>query len=523
MRAKSLYRIVPYCGDTLVLFQSVVKDSVDTQLFESMDGNGQNNTQSLLFVQSAMCIEAQDRRVTLRPLTPNGRSALNALLPSLEKMAEVEPSGDKLVARFPDQLQSGPDMARVKAPSTADVLRLASQHWDGVGSEALPMHLPGIFAYDFIDRFETLPKAEADPLGFVDFVFWLPERVIVLNHIEQQAIIVNHLFGDADLPQREHRAEHRMAELAEVIGRQPEVAPAPEAERPATDPAAVSVDLDDDRYGALVERCKEHIVAGDVFQIVPSRTFSTSCTDPLAAYSNLRQANPSPYLFFVRDERFTLFGSSPETCVSVKGEPKQIQLHPIAGTRPRGLTGDGEVDLDLDNRLEAELKLNEKELAEHMMLVDLARNDVARISRSGSRRVLRLLEVERYSQVMHLVSVVEGTLQPDLDAIHAYVASMNMGTLVGAPKIEAARLLRRYEKTKRGPYGGSVGYFNSRGELDVAIVIRAAWVVDQVAHIRAGAGVVFDSDPLAEAQETRNKAKAVLKAIQQCPCSRGTR
>jgi anthranilate synthase component 1 len=250
-----------------------------------------------------------------------------------------------------------------------------------------------------------------------------------------------------------------------------------------------------------------------VFQIVPSRTFSLPCPDPLRAYAALRALNPSPYMFFVRGEQGTLFGASPETALAVRGTPRRVTISPIAGTRRRGIDREGAIDDDLDARIEAELRLDEKEVAEHMMLVDLARNDVARVSQPGSRRVDALLDVVRYSHVMHLVSLVSGELRPQLDALHAYVATMNMGTLVGAPKLEAAALLRRHEATRRGPYGGAVGYITAGGEMDTCIVIRSAVVKDGLGHVRAGAGVVYDSDPRLEADETRRKAEAVLVAL----------
>jgi anthranilate synthase component 1 len=218
-------------------------------------------------------------------------------------------------------------------------------------------------------------------------------------------------------------------------------------------------------------------------------------------------------MFYVKRQEDVLFGSSPETCLKVSGQPRRVEITPLAGTRPRGFDASGFIDPDLDSRLEAELKLDQKELAEHMMLVDLARNDVARVSRPGTRRVDRLLTVDRFSHVMHLVSYVSGELRGDLDALHAYAASMNMGTLVGAPKVRAAELLRELEPTKRGPYGGAVGYLSCDGAMDTAITIRSALVRDNVAYVRAGAGVVYDSDPQLEADETRRKAQAVLKAL----------
>ncbi len=210
---------------------------------------------------------------------------------------------------------------------------------------------------------------------------------------------------------------------------------------------------------------------------------------------------------------FTLLGASPETAIRAVGNPRQVTIRPIAGTAPRGRAASGAMDPELDARRQAALMTDPKELAEHLMLVDLARNDVARVSRPGTRRVTRLLTVERYQHVMHLVSEVVGELADGLDGLHAYAASLNMGTLVGAPKIRAAELLRQHELTKRGCYGGSVGYLAHDGSLDTAIVIRSAFVKDSIARVRAGAGVVLDSDPMTEAAETRHKAAAVLRAL----------
>ena len=287
----------------------------------------------------------------------------------------------------------------------------------------------------------------------------------------------------------------------------PDLPPAPSLGRDD-----VSVDLDDGEYAAVVRDLKEHILDGDVFQIVPSRTFTAPCREePLAVYRRLRKLNPSPYMFFVRMEGQTLLAASPETALKVSADGK-VEIRPIAGTRPRGLI-DGKVDVDLDGRYEAELKLDEKELAEHVMLVDLARNDVARVSKPRTREVPRLFEVEKYSHVQHLVSCVSGQLKEGLDPLHAYVATMNMGTLTGAPKVEAMRLLRQTEATRRGYYGGAAGYYMLNGDFDSAIVIRSLLLTGDVAIARAGAGVVYDSIPEAEAEETRNKARAPLAAL----------
>jgi anthranilate synthase component 1 len=351
-------------------------------------------------------------------------------------------------------------------------------------------------------------------------VFWVPEQLIVLDHVLRSTTIIAHVVGGANADASYHDAVRAVEALSckvEASRREskgveagPSSTPFDPLRPPSTSP---SVDLSDDAYASLVTELKGHIIAGDVFQIVPSRTFSLPCPDPFAAYARLRAANPSPYMFLVRAADFTLLGASPETAVRVSGRPRSVTLRPIAGTAPRGRRSDGTEDHELDARFQAALMTDAKELAEHMMLVDLARNDVARVSRPGTRRVSKLLTVDRYQHVMHLVSEVTGELDEGLDALHAYAASLNMGTLVGAPKIRAAELLREHECSKRGPYGGGVGYLTHAGDMDTAIIIRSALVHEGVAQVRAGAGVVLDSDPAREADETRRKAMAVLQAV----------
>nr|WP_245198068.1 chorismate-binding protein [Sphingomonas kaistensis] len=273
---------------------------------------------------------------------------------------------------------------------------------------------------------------------------------------------------------------------------------------------AFEPDLSDPDFIALVARLKQEIAAGEVYQIVPSRTFTGPCPDPLAAYARLRLAEPASYRFFLADSGWTLLGASPETSVRLSpGGPsgRTVEVKPIAGTRPRGASPDA------DDRLEAEMRLDGKELAEHMMLVDLARNDVARVSLPGTRRVAKLLTVERFARVMHLVSSVTGTLRPGLDAFDALAACLNVGTLVGAPKIRAMQLLRAAEARRRGPYGGAIGWIGGDGRMDTAVVIRSALVRDGLAEVRSGAGVVHDSVPQAEADETRAKASALLGVL----------
>ncbi|MCW8833352.1 MAG: anthranilate synthase component 1, partial [Colwellia sp.] len=282
-------------------------------------------------------------------------------------------------------------------------------------------------------------------------------------------------------------------------------------------PSTVSVDISDEQFCHNVEQLKENIRAGDIFQVVPSRTFSLPCFNSITAYQALKLSNPSPYMFYLKDSDFCMFGASPESAIKYQQNShegkRQVEIYPIAGTRPRGFNKDGSISLDLDSRIELELRQDKKESAEHIMLVDLARNDIARVCKPGTRHVADLLKVDRYSHVMHLVSRVCGTLLEELDALHAYQACMNMGTLSGAPKVKATSLIREIEGKRRGSYGGAVGYLTGEGEMDTCIVIRSAFVRDNIAQVQAGAGVVYDSIPQAEADETKQKAQAVISAI----------
>lgn len=489
----------------------------DTLLLESGDRSTRQGEKSLLVTRAAVRLRCFGREVEAAALNPNGTGLLHWMKEQLAGTAAVvadEPG--RLVLRFPPP-PPGEDAARLLAPSPVDALRVLVRGQAVVGDQSsLGPILAGSFAYDLIDSYEALPPGKPALRTWPDFEFLLPDEMAWVNHRTHTTTVIAHVFGGpgAEAAYHDATASIRKAaaavETLQIRGEAPEPPETPgEPDRPT--PVA---DLSDEAYEDCVRTMKEHIVAGDVIQIVPSRTFTAPCERPFAAYRRLRAHNPSPYMFFLNGEHGVLFGASPETAVKVEGRPARVEIRPIAGTRPRGFTAGGEIDPDLDNRLEAELRLSAKEVAEHMMLLDLARNDVARVSRPGTRRVDRLLQVDRYSHVMHLVSRVSGELNAGMDGLHAYVAGMNMGTLVGAPKMKAAELLRRYEVDRRGPYGGAVGYLAHDGSLDTCIVIRSAWVRDGVALVRAGAGIVYDSDPAAEAAETRHKAEAVLKAIE---------
>ena len=512
-----LVRRLTGAPDPLALYAALTDrgNRPDTLLLESADAATGQGEKSVLLPRTMLRLEGRGHQVRIIPLTANGTALRDWLATILAESATVQRDGEVLVARYtPSAPGERDEQARLRAPGPLDALRAAVLRPRLVSSPAPLAHLAaGIFSYDLVDLFEQLPPPKADALGTPDFTFWIPEQVLILDHVHRSTTVISHVVGGPGAEASYHDAVRAVENLTRQVqeGRpSSRIHPPPSAR---TGGSAATVDLDDAAYAETVTRLKRHIVAGDVFQIVPSRTFAAPCPDPFGAYLRLRAANPSPYMFFVRSPGAVLLGASPETAVRVSGTPRTVSLRPIAGTAPRGRAPDGQIDRELDARLQAALLTDAKELAEHMMLVDLARNDVARVSRPGTRRVSQLLAVDRYQHVMHLVSEVEGELAPGLDALHAYAASLNMGTLVGAPKIRAAELLREHEPTKRGPYGGAVGYLTHGGELDTAIVIRSAVVHDGIAHVRAGAGVVLDSDPAAEAAETRRKAQAVLEAV----------
>ncbi len=510
--------------DPLELFARLTDGGrrADSALLESADGAAGHDLRSILVTRCAVRATCRGSRVEFVALNANGRSAMEHVALRLEDVGSVERDDDRLVFAPRPSAAGLSEFERLRAPSTLDALRAMAFGWELVSSPGdLSMVCPGVFAYDLIDQFEVIPEAVSDSTGFPDYVFWLPEEMVVIDHTTGTTRVTRHVYGGGEAQRGYHDAIAAVEALCDAVATTPAV---DRAERGVgeglDDEPSVTVDTDDVAYASTVDALKEHILAGDIFQAVPSRTFRAACSDPLAAYRRLRAENPSPYMFFVRRHEDVLFGASPETCVKVSGGATQVEIRPIAGTRPRGFNAQGRLDADLDARMEAELRLDTKELAEHMMLVDLARNDVARVSRPGTRQVTRLLGVDRYSHVMHLVSHVCGELAAGLDALHAYAGSMNMGTLVGAPKVRAAELLRGFEADRRGPYGGSVGYLTPQGDMDTAIVIRSALVTGGIAAVRAGAGVVADSDPLAEADETRRKARAVLRALQAPPEAR---
>ena len=463
---------------------------------------------------AAVHVEADLTEVRVTAVSPNGRPILEWLAASHPEARFIEAGRALAVPQRRDPTAIGDERERFRSPSPLDLLRHLV---DGPRLTSQPnpwCHLAiGGLSYDLIDYFEDLPPGKPDPLAQPMMEWWVPDQLLVIDHLRNQVSVIACVWGGEGVGTRYHDASRAIERLLAVVEATPPAIPFTAPPR-TMGPSDAPADLDDDAYAAVVADLKAYHHSGDVYQIVPSRSFALPCPDPLGAYGRLRAMNPSPYLFYFRSPARVLFGASPETCLRIDGATRRVVIRPIAGTAPRGRTSDGRIDHDTDARLEAALRADAKEMAEHLMLVDLARNDVARVSVAGTRRVSSLLTVERYSHVMHLVSEVEGTLRPDVDALEAYAATMNMGTLVGAPKVRAAAILREVEASRRGFYGGAVGYLTHGGTLETAIVIRSAVVVDGTAHIRAGAGIVLDSDPRSEALETARKARAVLAAIE---------
>ncbi|GLI01196.1 anthranilate synthase component I [Phytohabitans aurantiacus] len=369
----------------------------------------------------------------------------------------------------------------------------------------------GYLSYDLVRRFERLPSLATDDIGLPELGMMLATDLVVLDHYDGSAILV----ANAILPEHATDAA-RAAAYHHAVGRLDAMTTALSRPIPPMISTVDSAALGDvvsrtepGAYPKAVETAKEAIRAGECFQIVVAQRFEReTAADPLDVYRVLRATNPSPYMYLLRFDGFDIVGSSPEAHLKVTGAPtRRALLHPIAGTRPRGVTP------EQDGALAAELIGDPKERSEHVMLVDLGRNDLGRVCRPGTVEVPEFAMVERYSHVMHIVSTVVGELREDQTAFDALAATFPAGTLSGAPKVRAMEIIEELEPTRRGLYGGTVGYFGFGGDMDMAIAIRTALFRGGRAYVQAGAGIVADSDPLAEERETQSKAAAVLAAI----------
>ena len=372
----------------------------------------------------------------------------------------------------------------------------------------------GYLAYDTIHYFEPrVPPMATDPQGVPESVFMFGETLLVFDHLRHDIKVVSHVYLNGDIEKAYADATAKIDEMVRRLSQPLELPPALQSSTNGsvapggTVPVEVESNFTPDRYAEAIEKCVEYVYAGDVIQVVNSQRFSRR-TDahPFQVYRALRSINPSPYMYYLDLDGFQIVGAAIETVVKV--EDGIAATHPIAGTRPRGLTPAE------DDANEAELKGSEKQQAEHVMLVDLGRNDIGRVSEPGTVHVTQLMDVERFSHVMHLVSHVEGRLRKGITSYDALRSCFPAGTVSGAPKIRAMEIISEIEGERRGPYGGAVGYFSFSGNMDTALVLRTGIYKDGVIYVQAGGGIVADSVAEDEYQETRHKSRALLRAIE---------
>ncbi|WP_138420129.1 anthranilate synthase component I [Aquibacillus sediminis] len=352
----------------------------------------------------------------------------------------------------------------------------------------------GYIGYDAIRQYEDIGVLNEDEIEMPDVHLMCYQDVIVFDHLRQTVtVLAINLTGKRTDEQMEESLKTVKMDIATLVmedHHQPNISFEPS--------------IDKETFMTMVEKAKQHIVDGDIFQVVLSQRMKADFdTDPFSFYRSLRRANPSPYMFYVDFEDYIVLGASPESLIKTNG--KQVITNPIAGTRPRGKTS------QKDEQLATELLADEKELAEHKMLVDLSRNDLGRVCEIGSITIPKYMTIERYQHVMHIVSEVQGQLSEDYNGIDALISTLPAGTVSGAPKIRAMQIINDLEQKKRGAYAGAIGYINMNGDIDLALAIRTLVIKGKSAYVQAGAGVVYDSDPASEYQETLNKAKSLLE------------
>ena len=362
----------------------------------------------------------------------------------------------------------------------------------------------GYLSYEVSGHFEQLPAPQRDTLGVPESWLMFTDSLLVFDHLLHTIKVVAHVRLDGDVDSSYEQARWKIDQLARRLEQPLTALPYVPFEGPSGQEAQSNWTRDD--YLRAVERCKQYVSAGDVIQVVLSQRFSRRTgAHPFEVYRSLRAINPSPYMYFLRFRETYIVGASPELLVNI--QDGLVEVHPIAGTRPRGAT-----PLE-DERLSEELSNDPKERAEHVMLLDLGRNDVGRVAEPGTVRVTQQFDIEYYSHVMHLVSHVQGRLREGMTPYDALRSAFPAGTVSGAPKIRAMEIIAELEPDRRGPYSGAVGFFDMSGNVETAITIRTALMKDGWAHIQAGGGIVYDSDPVREFEETEHKAASMLAAI----------
>jgi anthranilate synthase component 1 len=445
-----------------------------------------------------------------------GRYSLIGLKPDLIWRCRGDRAEINRQARFQPE-----DFAAVDAPALESLRALINESRIDLPQGLPPMAsgLFGYFGYDMVRQMEKLPDISPNKLPLPDSVFLRPTVVAIFDNVEDMMTIVTPVWPREGVSARAayNQALERLNDIVADLDRS-----LPQ-QRNASEPLPVlpepTSNLTSAQFHRMVEKAKEYILAGDIFQVVLSQRFSLPFTlPPFSLYRALRRVNPSPFLFFLDFGSYAVVGSSPEILVRLRDD--KVTIRPIAGTRKRGATPDE------DRALAADLLADQKELAEHLMLLDLGRNDVGRVAKIGTVKVTDSFTIENYSHVMHIVSNVEGDISPSFDAMDALQAGFPAGTVSGAPKVRAMEIIEELEPEKRGIYAGSVGYFAANGSMDTCIALRTTVVKDNVMYVQAGAGIVHDSVAESENQECHNKARALVRAAQEAvhfASSRGNR
>ena len=405
-------------------------------------------------------------------------------------------------------LKDGEVLHKGRGKDPLKILEALLAEYKPVMHDSLPRFFGGAVGYlnyDMVRFFERIPELLSKDLDLYDCYLTITDTLLIFDNLKQKVMVIANVFLDGQKPLEQTYREAQEKIKTIIAKLQSKILPSPRQK--SSFPSPLCSNLSQADFMEKVERAKEYIKAGDVIQVVLSQRFSTQihCA-PFDIYRALRSINPSPYLFYLKMDDFVLLGGSPEVMVRLEG--RRIELRPLAGTRRRGRTSKE------DQELERGLLTDEKEKAEHIMLVDLGRNDVGRVAEIGSVEVTELMGVERYSHVMHIVSNIQGTLALGKNAFDVFRAAFPAGTVSGAPKIRAMEIIEELEPVRRGPYAGAVGYFSFSGNMDTCITIRSIFIKGGKAYVQVGAGIVADSVPEKEYEETLNKAQAIFRAIQ---------
>lgn len=510
MQVKTLSRKLPLSLTPFQIYGVLAdKGSLShTALLETAEAGTHNHQRSVVMLSAALKVRALSNTVTLSALNENGQEILKVIKDSkkVQEQYEISEQSQSVELKLAHHQSNEDEQVRLFEQTSVSVLQylrdlLRSE--DEIDNET--SMLIGAFSYELVEQYESLPEVSKSE---DDYCFYVADQLVIQNRDSQSAKIV--VKGFADNAENTVRLGVQLDSIYQVLIN------TASSESLAFDEtnksSELSLNISDKEYYSYVEKAKERIIAGDIFQVVLARTFNISCANPYKAYGELRLSNPSPYMYFINFGEKQLFGASPESALKVT-DKREVYLYPIAGTRKRAVDKfTGNINHDQDSRIEFELVEDPKENAEHMMLVDLARNDLAKIVKPASREITQLKKIVKYSHVQHMVSEIKGVLMPEIDSLIAYRACANMGTLTGAPKIKAMEIIRQQEREGRGYYGGAVCILNANDEFDSAIIIRSAVASEGIARITAGAGIVHDSEPHLEALETFNKAKAVIDA-----------